>query len=82
MILWGRIRYWSDGRPRPFGRSPADGARRIAAGARAFLSKIKKRPKLFSLGRLGSPPPELPNHNWILWRVQSGVNVTLVIAFF
>ncbi len=22
----------------------------------------KKRPKLFSLGRLGSPPPELPNH--------------------
>jgi hypothetical protein len=24
--------------------------------------KNKKRPKLFSLGRLGSPPPELPNH--------------------
>jgi hypothetical protein len=24
--------------------------------------KYKKRPKLFSLGRLGSPPPELPNY--------------------
>src|ERR1700691_4245514 len=23
---------------------------------------IKKRPRLFSPGRLGSPPPELPNH--------------------
>jgi hypothetical protein len=23
---------------------------------------IKKRPELFSSGRLGSPPPELPNH--------------------
>src|ERR1700694_1139126 len=42
----------------------------------------KKRPKLFSLGRPGSPPPELPNHNWILWRVHCAVNVTLVIAVF
>src|ERR1700733_9479271 len=24
--------------------------------------KTKKRPRLFSQGRLGSPPPELPNH--------------------
>jgi hypothetical protein len=40
---------------------------------------IKKRPKLFSLGRLGSPPPELPNHNWIVGPPISGVNVTSVI---
>ena len=26
----------------------------------------EKRPRLFSPGRLGSPPPELPNHDWIL----------------
>jgi hypothetical protein len=25
--------------------------------------KIKRRPELFSSGRLGSPPPELPNHD-------------------
>ncbi len=30
--------------------------------AENFESKIKKRPELFSSGRLGSPPPELPNH--------------------
>src|SRR5437879_1320487 len=27
-----------------------------------FKNAIKKRPGLFSQGRLGSPPPELPNH--------------------
>ena len=39
----------------------------------------KKRPKLFSSGRLGSPPPELPNHDWIVVWPPSCVNVTLVI---
>jgi hypothetical protein len=32
----------------------------------------------FQLGRLGSPPPELPNHNWIVDFPQLSVNVTLV----
>src|SRR5208282_1266496 len=39
----------------------ADIARRAAA-ARSKLSRKKKRPRPFSPGRLGSPPPELPNH--------------------
>ena len=34
--------------------------RKQIAGAQ--LDQIKKRPGLFSQGRLGSPPPELPNH--------------------
>ena len=38
----------------------------------------KKRPKLFSSGRLGSPPPELPNHDWIVGAPHLGVNVTSV----
>jgi hypothetical protein len=43
--------------------------------------KKKKRPRLFSLGRLGSPPPELPTTRWILGFPQSGVNVTLVMRW-
>ena len=42
--------------------------------------KRKKRPRLFSLGRLGSPPPELPNHDWILRSTSFCVNVTLVMG--
>jgi hypothetical protein len=30
--------------------------------------------------RLGSPPPELPNHEWIVRPPPAGVNVTLVIS--
>jgi len=45
----------------------------------ALVLSDKKRPKLFSLGRLGSPPPELPNHDWIVAAHPGGVNVTLVI---
>jgi hypothetical protein len=40
----------------------------------------KKRPELFSSGRLGSPPPELPNHNCIVGPPYSGVNVTSVTS--
>jgi len=29
-------------------------------------------------GRLGSPPPELPNHDWIVEGFGGGVNVTTV----
>jgi hypothetical protein len=36
----------------------AGGAKQNWAG----IGAIKKRPELFSSGRLGSPPPELPNH--------------------
>ena len=32
--------------------------------------------------RLGSPPPELPNHEWIVRPLPLGVNVTLVISAF
>src|SRR6185369_16131408 len=32
--------------------------------------------------RLGSPPPELPNHEWIVLPLPLGVNVTLVISAF
>src|ERR1700733_4578020 len=40
---------------------------RIAGGTRGINGQLdsaakKKRPRLFSPGRLGSPPPELPNH--------------------
>ena len=45
------------------------------------LPKIKKRLGLFSPRRLGSPPPELPNHSWILGLAFFFVNVTLVIGF-
>ena len=40
----------------------------------------KKRPEL-SPGRLGSPPPELPNHSWIVENNAMPVNVTSVIEF-
>ena len=40
--------------------------------------KKKKRPRPFSLGRLGSPPPELPTTIRILDFSSSPVNVTLV----
>jgi hypothetical protein len=43
---------------------------------------IKKRLELFSPRRLGSPPPELPNHSWIVELALSPVNVTLVIRLF
>ena len=43
---------------------------------------IKKRPKPNGSGRLGSPPPELPNHVWIVARTSASVNVTLVIRFW
>ena len=42
---------------------PADGFPHM--GGHSWLLRkraIKKRPRLFSPGRLGSPPPELPNH--------------------
>ena len=41
------------------------GIRKVAAeaGVPVYMDgAIKKRPGLFSQGRLGSPPPELPNH--------------------
>jgi hypothetical protein len=41
----------------------------------------KKRLGLFSPRRLGSPPPELPNHFWILGLELFFVNVTLVMEF-
>ena len=47
--------------------------------AESLPAKRKKRPELFSSGRLGSPPPELPNHAWILFERGGSVNVTLVI---
>lgn len=34
----------------------------VLGGRTQGLHQIKKRPELFSSGRLGSPPPELPNH--------------------
>jgi hypothetical protein len=37
----------------------APGSSGIETGVK---SNGKKRPRLFSPGRLGSPPPELPNH--------------------
>ncbi len=47
--------------------------------SRVKAGSNKKRPKLFSLGRLGSPPPELPNYNCIVARRPGSVNVTSVI---
>src|SRR5947209_4190765 len=39
-----------------------------------------KAPQYLSVpGRLGSPPPELPNHAWILGFGEGSVNVTSVI---
>src|ERR1700685_4453401 len=55
-------------------KSPA-----VSFGRAVSLPKAnKKRPKLFSSGRLGSPPPELPNHDWIVGAPHKGVNVTSV----
>jgi hypothetical protein len=34
----------------------------LALNPMGLAAKYKKRPELFSSGRLGSPPPELPNH--------------------
>jgi hypothetical protein len=44
-----------------------------------FLLQAKKRLGLFSPRRLGSPPPELPNHPSILGLWLFNVNVTLVM---
>ena len=50
------------------GRSQAEAAELCSGGQPRRLSPHesllhkKKRPELFSSGRLGSPPPELPNH--------------------
>src|SRR5208337_4384931 len=41
--------------------------------------QVKRRPEPLVSGRLGSPPPELPNHAWIVARSPIRVNVTLVI---
>src|SRR4029077_8500650 len=41
-------------------------------------TEIKGVPNVSS-GRLGSPPPELPNHEWRIRRTAWTVNVTLVI---
>ena len=49
--------------------------------ARPESLKNKRRRELCS-GRLGSPPPELPNHEWIVRPVRRCVNVTLVILSF
>ncbi len=45
-----------------------------------LVAPTKKRPELFSSGRLGSPPPELPNHNCMVGPPYSGVNVTSVTS--
>jgi len=54
----------------------------IRTGERAIRphQPIKKRLGLYSPRRLGSPPPELPNHFWIVGLARFSVNVTLVIA--
>jgi hypothetical protein len=41
-------------------------------------AKNKKASRTFQFGTPGSPPPELPNHDWILGLPRSGVNVTYV----
>ena len=61
----------------------ASGWRKLFRSLAAWpVGTNKKRPKLFSSGRLGSPPPELPNHDWIVGVPSLGVNVTSVTSSF
>jgi hypothetical protein len=41
-------------------------------------TETKKRPDV-NQDAPGSPPPELPNHDWIVRRERGSVNVTFVI---
>ena len=58
------------------------GRKWLVGAVRSRVATNKKRPKLFSSGRLGSPPPELPNHDWIVGGASQPVNVTSVTQQF
>src|SRR5438445_2147187 len=69
----------SDFRPRASDVAPGSHAYPSSPKAGVRDPENKKASRTFQFRTPGSPPPELPNHNWIVGPPLSCVNVTSVI---